>query len=83
MIGPPDGLSGRSSNSRRRFGLIAFDAPLVLADRKVDARQSIAALCRAFPELTVVEVRAGLPHTNVVLDRVADGLESLGCLFHS
>ena len=56
-----------------------FQAPaLLLADKRGSARQCMAALRHAFPDLTVVEVRTGLPHTSVVLDRVADGLESLG-----
>ena len=56
-----------------------FQAPaLLLADKRDWARQSMTALRHAFPDLTVVEVRTGLPHTSVVLDRVADGLESLG-----
>jgi predicted lysophospholipase L1 biosynthesis ABC-type transport system permease subunit len=38
----------------------------------------MATLSHAFPNLTVVEVRTGLPHTSVALDRVADGLECLG-----
>ena len=56
-----------------------FQAPaLLLADKRGSARQCMAALRHAFSDLTVVEVRTGLPHTSVVLDRVADGLESLG-----
>jgi hypothetical protein len=56
-----------------------FQAPaLLLADKRDCARQSMAALRHAFPDLTVAEVRTGLPHTSEVLDRVADGLESLG-----
>ena len=56
-----------------------FLAPaLLLADKRDWARQSMATLSHAFPNLTVVEVRTRLPHTSVVLDRVADGLECLG-----
>jgi hypothetical protein len=31
---------------------------------------------RDFPELTIAEVRSGLPYTATLLDRVADGLEN-------
>jgi AraC-like DNA-binding protein/tetratricopeptide (TPR) repeat protein len=56
-----------------------FLAPaLSLAGRKDDAKQSLSALGRAFPDLTIAEVRQGLPHTNVLLDRVAEGLGNLG-----
>jgi tetratricopeptide (TPR) repeat protein len=55
-----------------------FLAPaLVLAGRKDDAKQSLSALERAFPDLTIAHVRKGLPHTSLLLDRVAEGLENL------
>ena len=56
-----------------------FLAPaLELAGRKDDAKQSLLALGRAFPDLTIAQVRKGLPHTSVLLDRVAEGLGNLG-----
>jgi AraC-like DNA-binding protein/tetratricopeptide (TPR) repeat protein len=56
-----------------------FLAPaLELAGKKDDAKQSLLALGRAFPDLTIAQVRDGLPHTNVLLDRVAEGLGNLG-----
>jgi hypothetical protein len=39
---------------------------------------SLGALCRTLPELTITQVRAGLPHTDKILDRVAEGLARLG-----
>jgi hypothetical protein len=33
---------------------------------------------RDFPELTIAEIRSGLPDTATLLDRVADGLENRG-----
>jgi AraC-like DNA-binding protein/tetratricopeptide (TPR) repeat protein len=56
-----------------------FLAPaLLLADKRQDARQSMSTLRNSFPALTVEQVRTGLPHTNALLDRVADALASLG-----
>ncbi len=53
-------------------------AALVHAGKHDEGKQSFRMLCRDFPELTIAEVRSGLPHTAVLLDRVADGLENLG-----
>lgn len=56
-----------------------FLAPaLELAGNKDDAKQSMLDLGRAFPDLTIAQVRKGLPHTSVLLDRVAEGLGNLG-----
>jgi AraC-like DNA-binding protein len=56
-----------------------FLAPAaVFAGQKDKGRQSLIGLSRAFPELTIAQVRAGLPHTDRFLDRVAEGLETLG-----
>jgi tetratricopeptide (TPR) repeat protein len=56
-------------------------AASTLAGNKDEGQQRLSALLRFFPELTVTQVRAGLPHTAKLLDRVADGLASLGmCL---
>jgi TolB-like protein len=49
-----------------------------LGGRKEQARQSLAELTRAFPDLTIAEVRSGLPYRSSFLDRIADGLESAG-----
>lgn len=49
-----------------------------LAGHKEDARRSFGNLIRIFPELTIAQVRSGLPHRAGFLDRIADGLESLG-----
>ena len=45
---------------------------------KEQARQSLTELTRAFPDLTIAQVRSGLPYRSDFLDRVADGLESVG-----
>jgi AraC-like DNA-binding protein/tetratricopeptide (TPR) repeat protein len=56
-----------------------FLAPaLAFAGKKDDAKQSLSALRCTFPDLTIAQVRDGLPHTSVLLDRVAEGLGSLG-----
>jgi AraC-like DNA-binding protein/tetratricopeptide (TPR) repeat protein len=56
-----------------------FLAPaLELAGKKDDAKQSLLALRRDFPDLTIAQVRSGLPHTSLLLDRVAEGLWKLG-----
>jgi tetratricopeptide (TPR) repeat protein len=49
-----------------------------LGGRKAHARRSLTELARAFPELTIARVRSGLPYRSSYLDRVADGLETLG-----
>jgi AraC-like DNA-binding protein len=48
------------------------------AGRKDHGRHSLDALCRSFPDLTIAEVRKGLPHTVKLLDRVGEGLDGLG-----
>jgi AraC-like DNA-binding protein/tetratricopeptide (TPR) repeat protein len=56
-----------------------FLAPsYMLAGRKEEAQHSFAELMRAFPELTIEQVRTSLPHTNRYLDRAAEALESVG-----
>jgi tetratricopeptide (TPR) repeat protein len=63
----------------RAIWINRFLAPAsLLADKKDGARQSFAALRQTFPDLTIAEVRTGLPHTSLALDRVCDGLASLG-----
>jgi adenylate cyclase len=48
-----------------------------LGGRKEHARQSFTKLTRAFPDLTIAQVRSGLPYRSGFLDRIADGLESV------
>jgi tetratricopeptide (TPR) repeat protein len=56
-----------------------FLAPsYILAGRKEEAEHSFAELMRAFPALTIEQVRTSLPHTNRYLDRVAETLEGVG-----
>ena len=57
-----------------------FLAPAyMLAGRTEEARRSFAAFTAEFPDLTIVDVRSGLPWNSIYLDGVAEGLESLGC----
>jgi AraC-like DNA-binding protein/tetratricopeptide (TPR) repeat protein len=55
-----------------------LSASFALAGRKDEAKQSLSALAKAFPALTIAQVRSGLPHSISLLDRVSDGLESTG-----
>jgi len=50
----------------------------VLAGRRDEAKQSFAAFTHAFPNLTIAQIRAGLPYSIGFLDRVAEGLETVG-----
>ena len=50
----------------------------VLAGRRDEAKKSFAAFTHAFPNLTIEQVRAGLPYSTGFLDRVAEGLERVG-----
>jgi tetratricopeptide (TPR) repeat protein len=51
---------------------------LALAGKKEEGQQSLSALQRIFPELTIAQVMIGLPHTAGTCDRFSDGLASLG-----
>lgn len=53
-------------------------AALVHANDWEQGAYSFKSFRRDFPELTIAEVRRGLPHTTKLLDRVANGLEVLG-----
>jgi len=53
-------------------------ASYVLADRKEEARLSFAEFARAYPDLTIAQVTGALPYSRNFLDRVAEGLESVG-----
>lgn len=56
-----------------------FLAPAsVLGGHREVARESLHALASSFPELTIVQVMSGLPHTPKFLHRVAEGLADLG-----
>ena len=57
-----------------RFRSAAF----ALAGRKEEARRSFADLTRAYPELTIGQVRSALPHPPSFRDRACEGLASLG-----
>jgi AraC-like DNA-binding protein/tetratricopeptide (TPR) repeat protein len=53
-------------------------AACALAGRKQEARVSLARFAELFPDVTIAQVRAGLPHTPLFLDRVAEGLDTAG-----
>jgi TolB-like protein len=53
-------------------------ASFALAGRREEAKRSLRSLISAFPFLTVAHIRAALPHTVSFLDRVSDGIESVG-----
>jgi tetratricopeptide (TPR) repeat protein len=56
-----------------------FRAPAyALAGRKEEAHQSFGELTRAYPGLTIGQVRSALPHTQGYSDRACDALASLG-----
>jgi len=50
----------------------------LFAGRREHARRSLAEFARAFPDLTIVQIRSGLPYCSSYLDRVAEGLTSAG-----
>jgi tetratricopeptide (TPR) repeat protein len=56
----------------------ALASAYALGDRKEEARRSLTELTRAFPDLTIAQVRSGLPYRSAYLDRIAEGLESAG-----
>jgi AraC-like DNA-binding protein len=63
----------------RAIWLYRFLAPAHLhAGDRDAAHHSFALHRRAFPDLTISEFRTGLPNTPRLLDRVAEGLASLG-----
>jgi len=43
-----------------------------------EARHTFAEYAAAFPDLTITAVRSGLPWNASYLDRVSEGLESVG-----
>ena len=63
----------------RATWLNRFLAPAsVLSGDRDGGRQSLHALSRSFPGLTISQIMTGLPHTHRLLDRVAEGLADLG-----
>jgi TolB-like protein len=52
----------------------------IMAGVKDEAQRRFTEFARDFPDLTIAQVRAGLPYTPGFLDRVAEGLESMGML---
>lgn len=50
----------------------------VFAGRREHARRSLAEFARAFPDVTIVQIRSGLPYCSSYQDRVAEGLGSAG-----
>ena len=56
-----------------------FLAPAyALSGRRDEARKSRAVLLKAFPDLTIAQVKTGLPFTRNHLERVVEGLEDAG-----
>ena len=53
-------------------------ASYALAGHKEPARESLAELTTAFPDLTIAQVRASLPHSRNTLERYSEGLEIAG-----
>jgi len=50
----------------------------VLAGRRDGAKKSFAAFTHGFPNLTIAQIRVGLPYSIGFLDCVAEGLETVG-----
>lgn len=56
-----------------------FLAPAyIFANRKDEGARHLAALRQTFPDLTIAQVKSGLPHTDAFLDLVVEGLSCLG-----
>jgi AraC-like DNA-binding protein/tetratricopeptide (TPR) repeat protein len=53
-------------------------AAYALENRKDDAKRCLSEWKRAYPEMTIAQVRSGLPFGSALFDRVAEGLESAG-----
>ena len=53
-----------------------------LAGREETGRQSFTAFTNAFPNVTIEQIKSGLPYRASFLDRVAEGLESMGMSHH-
>jgi tetratricopeptide (TPR) repeat protein len=50
----------------------------VMADRREEGRHTLAKLRTTSPDLTITDLRSGLPWHSGYLDRVAEGLETAG-----
>ncbi len=49
-----------------------------LASRREEARRSLAEWSRTYPDVTISEIRTGMPFSTQLLDRISEGLESAG-----
>jgi hypothetical protein len=49
-----------------------------LENRQEDAKRSLAEWKRVYPEATIADVKARLPFSAALLERIAEGLESAG-----
>jgi len=67
---------GRAEQPRTINYLLA--PACALKGARDEARHSFVELRRGFPDLTIAQVRAGIPLTQRLLDRMCDVLESLG-----
>jgi TolB-like protein len=65
---------GASAASMAPFLASAY----ALENRKDEARRTLAECRRIYPNLTIAQIRSGLPFGEVFFDRVAEGLESVG-----
>jgi TolB-like protein len=89
-IGAASFESGRYAEAARWFNRVIVEQPsavwinrnlaaaLALAGNTDEARQSLGVLMRAYPGLTIAEVRSSLPHTETHRDRLCEALASLG-----
>jgi len=71
------GTNSFSYTSRRAAGDHTLTPALRLPAAR-SARQSLTELIRVFPDLTIAQVRSGLPYRSGFLNRIADELESAG-----
>jgi hypothetical protein len=53
-------------------------ATYVLAGRIGDGRRTLATFTRAYPGVTIADVRSSLPWNTLYLDRTSEGLEKAG-----
>jgi len=53
-------------------------AAYALESRKSEARRCLVEWKRAFPDMTLKQIRSGLPFGSALFERVAEGLESVG-----
>jgi TolB-like protein len=56
----------------------ALTAAYAFASHREHATRSLAEFARAFPDVTIVQIRSGLPYRPTYLDRMAEGLRSAG-----